>query len=72
MAYVHWKKDGYMDDKHIIFTLRYTERAITFFPELSGHHTYLRYIFLKKIAARRNTSVTKLKELLSKNQLDLF
>ncbi len=71
-AYVHVKKDGYLSDNHILFTLPYSEKCKHYFPPLEGHYEYLKFIFLKRVALRRGCTVKKLcRDLFSQSELDL-
>ena len=62
LAFVHEKKHGQVLDDHLVFSLRYTLRAVDFFPELSGHYLCLASRFLERIAACRGTALEALLE----------
>jgi putative hydrolase of HD superfamily len=59
-AFVLLKKGGDLSDRHIMFTLRYSARIGEYFPGLSGHHVYLKRLFLESIASKRGCSVPQL------------
>ena len=75
LAYVHLKKDGQLEDRHIEFTLRYTYKAVKYFPAIEPYCDCLRDIFIQKIASRREMAPAKLHaevKTMLQSQLPLF
>jgi 5'-deoxynucleotidase YfbR-like HD superfamily hydrolase len=60
LAFVILKKKGNVDDRHITFTLKYSAKAVTYYPELNLHYQELRLLFLKTIARRRKITINQL------------
>ncbi len=57
LAYVFIKKNGIFKNRHLIFTLRYSEKAVEYYPGLKQHYKELRYRVLSMVAIRRNTKI---------------
>lgn len=53
LAFVVVKKDGALTDEHLDFTLRYSAKAIEYFPDLTHHYALLVRRLVRKIAAKR-------------------
>jgi 5'-deoxynucleotidase YfbR-like HD superfamily hydrolase len=60
LAFVNEKKQGDVFDAHLLFSLRYSLRALEFFPDLSGHYLCLAGRFLQKVAERRHLALEAL------------
>lgn len=72
LAFVVVKKKGGLVDKHLNFTLRYSEKVVTYYPPLVAHYQELRSRLLLQVARRRNTSVTRIERMLQTVQLPLI
>jgi putative hydrolase of HD superfamily len=72
LAFVLIKKSGDMEDKHIRFTLSYSEKGISYFPALEDHFRNLQVRVLESVAAWRHTSVTELRSQLFGTQLSFW
>jgi putative hydrolase of HD superfamily len=72
LAYVLVKKSGDMEDKHIRFTLRYSEKGISYFPALEDHFRVLQMRILKRVAALRQMTVAELRIQLFGTQLSFW
>ena len=70
-AYVFLKKNGHFTDQHLKFTLRFTEKAVHYFPELKGHYCELKERFLRQVARRRQTTVPRLLDAINDSQMSL-
>jgi len=71
LAFVHLKKRGLLQDPHIRFTLKYSQKCCEYFPALRGHYEFLRNLFLEEIARRRSCTAAQLeRDLLSQLELD--
>lgn len=53
LAFVVVKKDGVLTDEHLDFTLRYSAKAINYFPGLTYHYGLLVQRLVGKIASKR-------------------
>jgi len=56
LTFVLAKKDGAMTDEHLAFSLRYSAKAVEYFPGLAVHHGVLVRRLLETIAAHRGAS----------------
>jgi 5'-deoxynucleotidase YfbR-like HD superfamily hydrolase len=65
LAFVHSKKQGDMHDKHIIFSLRYSEQACVLCPPLSPHYFELRRRLIRSIAKKRNVPVSVVRAIIA-------
>ncbi len=72
LAYIFWKKNGNLEDQHLLFSLRYSAKCMEYFPPLEQHYFELRKRFLLKVAKYRNISLEKLESCIKPIQLDLF
>lgn len=72
LAFIFLKKKGKFEDKHLAFTLKYSERVIEFFPPLKKHYEELRSRLLSQVAKHRNMAVKEIEEQLNTKQLALF
>jgi 5'-deoxynucleotidase YfbR-like HD superfamily hydrolase len=72
LAFVLIKKSGDMEDKHIRFTLNYSEKGISYFPALEDHFRNLQVRILESVAAWRQTSVAELRTQLFGTQLSFW
>jgi 5'-deoxynucleotidase YfbR-like HD superfamily hydrolase len=72
LAFVIGKKAGEMHDKHIHFTLRYSEKGISYFPDLAPHFRELQHRLIETIAKRRAISRRELQERLFGRQLSFW
>jgi hypothetical protein len=71
LAFVLTKKDGLMQDKHLRFTLKYSEKTVGYFPDLSDHYNELRSRLLVQVARRRNLTVRQIEKMVNSAQLPL-
>jgi 5'-deoxynucleotidase YfbR-like HD superfamily hydrolase len=71
LGFVIVKKRGDMLDKHLIFTLKYSEKVVAYFPDLRPHYEELRSRLMGRVARKRNISVPQLQESLYNSQLSL-
>jgi 5'-deoxynucleotidase YfbR-like HD superfamily hydrolase len=69
LAFVVLKKRGNLDDRHLAFTLRYSEKLVGLFPDLLSHYNELRCRLLRQIAERRGCKPEDVIAGLSSNQL---
>lgn len=74
LAYVLVKKRGTMIDKHLFFTLRYSEKSLEYFPPLELHYEELRRRLIKSLARDRAAPVRSVELMIqqSRAQLALF
>ena len=72
LAFIFLKKKGIFDDKHLAFTLKYSEKAIAYYPALKDHYQELQTRLLFQVAKQRNTTVTQIEAKFKAKQLDLF
>jgi putative hydrolase of HD superfamily len=72
LAFIIEKKAGDMDDKHVHFTLRYSEKGVAYFPQLTPYFQELQHRLIEKVAKRRAISKRELRERLFGNQLSLW
>ena len=72
LTYVILKKKGDLEDDHIRFTLRYSQKAIEFFPHLGEHYQELRSRLLGQIARHRGVSIKGIKETFEAEQLEFL
>jgi 5'-deoxynucleotidase YfbR-like HD superfamily hydrolase len=70
-AFVLVKKRGELSDKHLEFTMQYSEKIIFYFPRLARHYFELRSRLLLQVARRRNCSVKSIEQWLRNQQLPL-
>jgi putative hydrolase of HD superfamily len=70
-AFVLVKKRGELSNKHLEFTLRYSQKVILYFPPLVVHYMELRSRLMLQVARRRNCSVAYLEEWFKGKQLPL-
>lgn len=71
LAFVTVKKRGVMVDKHLSFTLKYSEKAVIYFPDLRAHYEELKSRLIAKVAHKRKVSIPELEQLLYNSQLSL-
>jgi 5'-deoxynucleotidase YfbR-like HD superfamily hydrolase len=71
LGFVAVKKRGRMLDKHLKFTLQYSEKVVLYFPGLSAHYAELRSRLLSRVARYRKISVPDLERSLYNPQLTL-
>jgi 5'-deoxynucleotidase YfbR-like HD superfamily hydrolase len=71
LAFVMVKKRGAMVDKHLAFTLKYSEKAVAYFPDLREHYEELRSRLITRVARRRKVSIAELEDFLYNSQLSL-
>jgi putative hydrolase of HD superfamily len=72
LGFVTVKKRGKMLDKHLRFTLQYSEKAVGYFPELQRHYEELKRRLLGRVARQRRVSLSELeKSLYNSPQLSL-
>ena len=71
LAFVMNKKRGVMLDKHLRFTLKYSEKALTYFPDLRLHYEELKSRLMAQVAQKRKVSISELEQLLYNTPLSL-
>lgn len=71
LSYVLLKKRGDFKDKHLKFTLRYSEKALEYYPLLQTHYKELRSRLILQVARRRNISVKRVEAMFHYDQLPL-
>jgi 5'-deoxynucleotidase YfbR-like HD superfamily hydrolase len=71
LAYVLIKKGGIFDDRHLRFTLRYSQQCVEYFPPLIEHYNELRSRLMSQVARRRNIPLGKLVAQFEGQQLPL-
>lgn len=72
LAFVLVKKSGRMEDKHIRFTMDYSEKGISYFPALEDHFRDLQGRILDSVAKVRGTSVAALRMHVFGSQLSFW
>jgi putative hydrolase of HD superfamily len=72
LAFVIKKKAGDMQDRHVHFTLRYSEKGIAYFPQLAPYFHELQQRLIEVIAKQRAISKRELRERLFGNQLSFW
>jgi 5'-deoxynucleotidase YfbR-like HD superfamily hydrolase len=72
LVFVLLKKQGDMEDKHLRFTISYSEKGISYFPPLEDHFRNLQHRILEQAAACRRTSVAELRSELFGTQLSFW
>lgn len=71
LAFVILKKKGNLEDRHLDFTLRYSERSVELFPNLQSHYQELRCRLVRQVSERRGCTPEEVVAGLSSNQLVL-
>jgi 5'-deoxynucleotidase YfbR-like HD superfamily hydrolase len=71
LAFVVAKKRGELIDRHLEFTMAYSEKVVIYYPGLTAHYTELRSRLLLQVARRRACSVAEIEKLLVQTQLTL-
>lgn len=71
LTFVMVKKRGVMLDKHLTFTMKYSEKAVAYFPDLRAHYDELKSRLIGRVARHRNISISELEQLLYNSQLPL-
>lgn len=69
LAYVLMKKKGKFEDKHLEFTLRYSHKAIEYYPGLEPHYQELLGRLIGQVARVRNMSVEEMKKIFDKVEI---
>jgi 5'-deoxynucleotidase YfbR-like HD superfamily hydrolase len=72
LSFVLLKKNGHFTDKHLLFTLRYSQKVKESFPALKTHYEELRSRLILQVARRRNTSVKRIEDISRNDQLSLL
>lgn len=62
LGYVLIKKNGLLKDKHLSFTLRYSQKAIEYYPGLELHYEELKSKVFAKVAKYRKTSIENIRK----------
>lgn len=60
LAFVYEKKQGQVSDEHLLFSLRYSLRAVEVFPEISSHYFCLAGRFISQVASYRGQTTQSL------------
>jgi putative hydrolase of HD superfamily len=69
LTFVLAKKHGAMTDDHLTFSLRYSGKAVHYFPRLAVHHGLLVQRLLRTVASHRGVSVDQVKKQLAPSAL---
>lgn len=72
LTFVIVKKRGAMINTHMRFTLKYSEKAVAYFPDLRAHYEELKFRLMARVARRRKIAISELEETLYNSQLSLF
>lgn len=74
LAFVVHKKRGVMLDKHLLFTVRYSEKAIEYFPPLEFHYKEMRSRLIQALAKSRHIKLSDIEQMIcqARAQLALF
>ena len=72
LAYVYVKKKGRFKDKHLRFTLQYTEKCIKLFPPLTVHYEDLKQRLFTSVSNERKLSLDRIVNMFESRQLNLF
>jgi len=73
LAFVHSKKQGEMHDRHIDFSLRYSEQACVLCPPLSAHFLELRRRLIRAVDKKRKVPARSVEAIVSRpDMLPLF
>jgi putative hydrolase of HD superfamily len=56
LTYVLEKKDGKITDDHLVFSLRYSAKAVEYFSGLEVHFGILVRLLIERVAGRRSTT----------------
>jgi putative hydrolase of HD superfamily len=67
LIFVIEKKRGDLSDEHIAFSLRYSSKAVEYYPSISVHYGVLIRLFLKTISDRRGSNEKTVLAALSSN-----
>ena len=62
LGYVLIKKNGLFKDKHLSFTLKYSQKTVEYYPGLELHYDELKSRVFAKVAKYRNTSIENIKK----------
>lgn len=60
LSFVLTKKAGNMTDDHLLFSLRYSFKAVEYFPKMARHHSALVNRLLNLVARHRNVTFVDL------------
>ena len=71
-AYVLIKKRGNFSDQHLRFTLKYSMKAIEYFPGLEAHYNEIKIRLFRQVAKNRKTNISDIKNIFEDKQLYLF
>ena|SRR5436190_2062228 len=72
LTYIIAKKQGKVDDDHLLFTLLYSRKAVTYFPPLFPYYKELTLRLLRGVSRNRRISLSALKARLEDGQMPLF
>lgn len=72
LAFVLAKKASTMTDKHLLFTVRYSEKVVEYWPELALHLDELRSRLIRGIADARGEKFNTIYSIAFPDQLRLF
>jgi 5'-deoxynucleotidase YfbR-like HD superfamily hydrolase len=71
LAFVTVKKRGVMLDKHLRFTIKYSEKAVMYFPDLLAHYDDLKARLMALVAKKRNVLISELEQMLYDSPLSM-
>lgn len=72
LAYIHEKKKGNINDKHLKFSIDYAKKALMYFPKIEAYYKELCYRIIRQVANKRSKSIIDIQNLLQSKQIKLF
>lgn len=72
LAFIHEKKQGNIDDKHLKFTIDYARKAVIYFPGIESHYKELSTRIIDQVAKKRSKDRLDIENLIWTKQLTLF
>jgi 5'-deoxynucleotidase YfbR-like HD superfamily hydrolase len=64
LAFIITKKKGNLGNKHLRFTIRYSSKALHYFPDLAGHYSELKSRLFADVARYRGIQVAHVEEII--------
>ena len=72
LAFVYVKKNGKFTNKHLHFTLQYTNKCVEMFPPLLAHYQELKKRLMISVADERKVPFKQIVRMFESQQLELF
>lgn len=72
LAFIHNKKQGDIQNKHLKFTMNYAKKAVQLFPGIESHYDELSIRIIDQVAKKRSQKRVDIEKLISTEQLNLF